>query len=149
MCAELETNYHFTSRLDWNEGNQYKYMIDLDGNGWSARFKRLMNTNACILKSTIFPEWYSDRIQPWVHYVPLKADLTDMYDVMSFFKGNEEAGEPGHDPLARQIAVAGKQWSHNFWRKQDMVAYQFRLMLELARIMAPNREAASYKGRRS
>lgn len=35
-----------------------------DGNGWSSRFKRLMSTNSLILKSTIFPEWYADRIQP-------------------------------------------------------------------------------------
>jgi hypothetical protein len=29
----------------------------VDGNGWSARFKRLMTTNSVVLKSTIFPEW--------------------------------------------------------------------------------------------
>ena len=27
---------------------------------------RLMASNTLILKSTIFPEWYADRVQPWV-----------------------------------------------------------------------------------
>jgi len=26
----------------------------------------LMASNSLVLKSTIFPEWYADRVQPWV-----------------------------------------------------------------------------------
>jgi hypothetical protein len=40
--------------------------MDVDGNGWSGRFHRLMSMKACVLKSTLFPEWYGDRIQPWL-----------------------------------------------------------------------------------
>jgi hypothetical protein len=54
-----------------------------------------------------------------VHYIPIKADLTDLYDVMTFFKG-------GHDSMAKDIAIEGTNWSKTFWRKEDMVAYQFR-----------------------
>jgi len=78
-----------------------------------------MSTNSLVLKSTIFPEWYTDRIQPWVHYVPIKADLTDLYDVLTFFRSDNDA-------LAKKIAVAGRDWSRAFWRKEDMVAYQYR-----------------------
>ena len=110
---------------------RYKYVLDIDGNGWSARFKRLMSTNSAVLKSTIFPEWcagkpplrltrrYTDRIQPWVHYIPIKADLTDLYDVLTFFRA-------GHDSMGEEIATEGKKWSKAFWRREDMVAYQFR-----------------------
>lgn len=28
-----------------------------------------MSTNSLVLKSTIFPEWYQDMIQPWVQCV--------------------------------------------------------------------------------
>lgn len=78
-CAQVKGAYKFGTRLNWAQANQYKYLLDIgeystimekvrlmkvDGNGWSARFKRLMTTNSVILKSTIFPEWYTDRIQP-------------------------------------------------------------------------------------
>lgn len=116
---------------------RYKYLLDVDGNGWSARFKRLLSTNSVVLKSTIFPEWFTDHIQPWVHYIPLKPDLTDLYDVMTFFKD-------GHDDMAKRIAMDGKEWSKQFWRQEDMVAYQFRLFLELSRLTADNRDEASY-----
>ncbi|WWC86254.1 uncharacterized protein L201_001127 [Kwoniella dendrophila CBS 6074] len=137
VCKQVEQDYKFGSRKDWSQGNQYKYLLDIDGNGWSARFKRLMTTNSVVLKSTIFPEWYTDRIQPWVHYIPIKADLTDLYDVLSFFRG-------GHDDLAKEIAIQGTKWSKSFWRKEDMVAYQFRLFLEYSRLLANDREEASF-----
>ncbi|OCF73807.1 hypothetical protein I204_05651 [Kwoniella mangroviensis CBS 8886] len=137
VCRRVQAGYKFGSRMDWSQGNQYKYLLDIDGNGWSARFKRLMTTNSVVLKSTIFPEWYTDRIQPWVHYIPIKADLTDLYDVLSFFRG-------GHDDMAKEIAMEGKNWSKFFWRKEDMIAYQFRLFLEYARLLADDREEASF-----
>ncbi|WVW82295.1 hypothetical protein I302_104301 [Kwoniella bestiolae CBS 10118] len=136
ICRRVQAGYKFGARKDWSQGNQYKYLLDIDGNGWSARFKRLMSTNSAVLKSTIFPEWYTDRIQPWVHYIPIKADLTDLYDVLSFFRG--------HDELAKEIAVEGKRWSKAYWRKEDMIAYQFRLFLEYARLLADDRDAASF-----
>ncbi|EIW72778.1 hypothetical protein TREMEDRAFT_26330 [Tremella mesenterica DSM 1558] len=138
-CDEMAKNYRFEPWLSRAEGNKYKYILDVDGNGWSARFKRLMTTNSLIFKATIFPEWYTARVQPWVHYVPLKADLTDMYDVFSFFRHN--------DHLAKEIATAGKIWSKTFWRHEDMVAYQFRLLLEYSRLLASDREKASYHGK--
>ena len=110
--------------------------MKIDGNAWSARFKRLMSTNSVILKSTMFPEWYADRIQEWLHYVPVKvyvdhavicaflddfcSDLSDLYDIMSFFHNGT------NDNLAASIAKAGKEWSQRLYRHEDMAAYMFR-----------------------
>lgn len=68
---------------------------------------------------------YSDRVQPWVHYVPIQNDLSDLYDTFAFFHGNVN-GHGGHDDLAERIATQGRSWSLNFWRKEDMIAYMFR-----------------------
>lgn len=54
-----------------------------------------------------------------VHYIPIKSDLADLYDVLTFFRAN-------HDQLAKRIASEGKRWSKTFWRKEDMISYQFR-----------------------
>lgn len=62
---------------------------------------------------------------PWVHYVPVKMDLTDLFDIMTFFRGDVEGNE-GHDQLAKEIAYAGANWSDIFWRQEDMTAYMFR-----------------------
>lgn len=68
---------------------------------------------------------------PWVHYVPVKTDLTDLYDIMTFFRG-DVSGNLGHDDLAKEIASAGKAWSRAFWRKEDMTAYMFRRVKPLS-----------------
>ncbi|GAA6024910.1 hypothetical protein JCM11491_005521 [Sporobolomyces phaffii] len=114
--------------------NEYKYVIDVDGNGWSGRFHRLMSSNSLVLKSTIFPEWYSDMVQPWLHYVPISTDYKDLWTVMAFFKGDEK-GNGNHDSLAKEIASSGKDWTLKHWRWVDMEIYMWRVLLEYARIM--------------
>ncbi|GAA5873960.1 hypothetical protein JCM8547_001588 [Rhodosporidiobolus lusitaniae] len=136
-CELMKQLIDFKDTMGLNEAYQYKYVMDVDGNGWSGRFHRLMSMKACVLKSTLFPEWYGDRIQPWVHYVPVKVDYSDIYDIMTFFRGTPD-GLGGHDELARKIGLAGKHWARDHWRKQDMAAYMFRLILEWARLLHRN-----------
>jgi len=143
ICARLRSKFDFGGYVSQDEANQHKYLLDIDGNAWSARFKRLMSTNSCVLKSTMFPEWYADRIQPWLHYVPVKVDLSDLYDILTFFRGEDDWSN-NNDALGASIAKAGKEWSRAFYRKEDMTAYMFRLYLEYARLMSPERESLSF-----
>lgn len=50
---------------------------------------------------------FTDRIAPWVHYIPVQVDLSDLYDSLVFFRG-DMSGIGGHDDLARKIANAGR-----------------------------------------
>ena len=78
-----------------------------------------MSTKSVVLKSTIFPEWYSERVMPWVHYVPIKVDYSDLYDVMTFFVGTPD-GKGSHDDIAAKLAAQGKEWARTHWRREDM-----------------------------
>ncbi|GAA5953962.1 hypothetical protein JCM21900_003066 [Sporobolomyces salmonicolor] len=140
-CEIMNELIDFQPTMGLSDSYKYKYVMDVDGNGWSGRFHRLMSMKACVLKSTLFPEWYGDRIQPWVHYVPVKVDYSDLYDILTFFRGTpNDLG--AHDDLARKIGLAGKHWARDHWRKQDMAAYMFRLILEWARLLHRNDEDA-------
>ena len=68
---------------------------------------------------------FTDRIAPWVHYIPVQVDLSDLYDSLMFFRGDLH-GNNAHDDLARKIASAGREWSLRYWRKEDLTAYMFR-----------------------
>ena len=68
---------------------------------------------------------FADRVAPWVHYVPIQIDFSDLHDALLFFRGDEN-GDGSHEYLARKIASAGRQWSKRFWRKEDLVSYFFR-----------------------
>ncbi|KAK0215637.1 glycosyltransferase family 90 protein [Armillaria fumosa] len=143
VCEELKKRYEFTSWRSQKEQGRYKYIFDVDGNAWSGRFKWLLSTHALIFKSTIYPEWFTDRLMPWVHYIPIQGDYSDLWDALVFFRGDLK-GDNNHEDLARKIASAGRDWSRTFWRKEDMTAYNFRLFLEYARIMSTDRAAMTY-----
>ncbi|KAK7052187.1 beta-1,2-xylosyltransferase 1 [Favolaschia claudopus] len=144
-CKLLQKMFPWRRRQSVQEAGDYKYVIDVDGNGWSGRFKRLITSNSLVFKSTIYPEWYIDRIAPWVHYIPIQLDLSDLHDALVFFRG-DASGVGAHEDLARKIAVEGRVWSKTFWRREDLAAYFLRLMLEYARLMSEDRDAMSYKG---
>lgn len=44
---------------------KHKYIVDLDGMGYSGRFFSFMESDSAVLKSTVYREFYSDWIQPW------------------------------------------------------------------------------------
>ncbi|CAH7674288.1 glycosyl transferase family 90-domain-containing protein [Phakopsora pachyrhizi] len=145
-CEAIRNIYTFKELQTSNQTSSYKYVIDVDGNGWSGRFHKLMSTKSAILKSTIFPEWYFDRIQPWVHYIPVRVDYQDLYDIMAFFVGDLD-GKNGHDQLGEQIGKAGSDWAKEYWRVEDMQSYMYLLILEYSRLMnrtAENPESMDY-----
>jgi len=142
-CDVMAEELGQRDRKNQYEMGRYKYFFDVDGNGWSARFRRLMSTYSVVFKSTLYAEWFSERIQPWVHYVPVQLDYSDLYDALVFFAG-DLAGDGAHDDMARRIGAQGRDWVSKYWRKEDMVAYSFRLWLEYARVMSPDRKDMNF-----
>lgn len=67
-CEAMLRHLHWDKKTFMHNevANQYKYVMDVDGNGWSGRFHRLMSSNAAVLKSQGYTEWWGDRIQPWL-----------------------------------------------------------------------------------
>ncbi|KAF8962117.1 hypothetical protein BDZ97DRAFT_1826448 [Flammula alnicola] len=68
-CAGVRGDHERSQ--DVGTAGRYKYFIDVYGKGWSSRFQRLITSNGLVFKSTIYPEWYTDRVAPWVHSVPI------------------------------------------------------------------------------
>ncbi|TFK68079.1 hypothetical protein BDN72DRAFT_798290 [Pluteus cervinus] len=139
VCHVLGEMFEYRRPHNVRAQGRYKYILDVDGNGWSSRFKRLITSNSLIFKSTIYPEWYTDRIQPWVHYVPIQVSLSDLHDSLLFFRG-DPTGRGSHEDMGANIAWAGRDWSKRFWRREDLTAYMFRSFLEYARVMSLERD---------
>ncbi|KAF7312543.1 SPX domain-containing protein [Mycena indigotica] len=142
-CAKLEEMFEWRAAHDLKKAAHYKFILDVDGNGWSSRFKRLMNSGSLIFKASGYPEWFTDRLAPWVHFIPIQNSFSDLLDALVFFRG-DPSGQGAHDVMARRIAEAGREWSRKFWRKEDLVAYNYRLFLEYGRVMSSNREEMSF-----
>ncbi|OXG71060.1 hypothetical protein C352_01166 [Cryptococcus neoformans CHC193] len=145
-CAVMAEEIDFKDRVNKQESLKYKYMIDVDGNGWSSRFRRLLQGNNVVFKSTLYPEWFHDMLIPWYHYVPTKLDYSDIFDTLAFFQGSPDGRIPGRDDLAKEIAAHAYEFVQERWREEDMRSFMYLLLLEYWRLMSDDRKATSYQG---
>lgn len=79
----------FDENLERYTGKQYltfeeqvtrwKYLIDVEGKGYSARTKVLMFSGRVLfIADRPWKEWWYQGLEPWVHYVPVSRDLSDL-----------------------------------------------------------------------
>ncbi|MGC2528884.1 MAG: glycosyl transferase family 90, partial [Candidatus Acidiferrum sp.] len=85
--------------------DRYKYHIDIDGNtnSWPGLFIKLL-TGSPVLKVASpfgFRQWYYDKLKPWINYIPVAADMSDLADKVRWLRANDEA--------ARRIGEGGRQ----------------------------------------
>ena len=99
--AFLDAERILRPRADMLAHARYRYQLDIDGvaNAW-ATLERLL-TGSCVLKvATPFEMWFYPRLQPWVHYVPVRGDLEDLQERLDWCRSHEQG--------AREIAEAGR-----------------------------------------
>ncbi len=70
-----------------------KYAIDIDGNSntWT-NFLRLLMFGCCVLKvdsSFGYKQWYYHKLNAYEHYVPVKADLSDLEDKIDWVRSHD------------------------------------------------------------
>lgn len=119
---------------DGEEYRRYLYLMDVDGNGWSARFLKLMSSHGLVFKSTAYPEWNRAMLPEWFGFVPIKIDYSDLASVMAFFEGPPDSPDTRRRLVAKIMADNGRCWADRTWRIEDVQAYMYRLHLEYARL---------------
>ncbi|KAI1748959.1 hypothetical protein F4782DRAFT_550314 [Xylaria castorea] len=129
----------YFKRKPWASGDRpflSQLVFDLDGNGISGRYYKLLASKSAPLKQTLLREWHDDRLMPWVHYIPVSQSMEELPDLV-FYLTSTESGQK----RAREIAQQGQQWFAQAFREVDIVIYVYRLLLELARLQDPDRPA--------
>ena len=93
---------------------KYKYLIDFLGNGYSGRAKHLLHSGRPLFyQERHWNEYWFFKMKPFVHYIPVKNDLSDFYEKFEWAKQNEaecnkiakQAQDFAKDNLRRSNAV--------------------------------------------
>ena len=72
----------------------YKYLIDIRGWSFYARRANLLQLGRVVLVvDSIYRDWYEDDLHPYEHYVPVKADLSDLIEKIDWLDANPEIYE--------------------------------------------------------
>ncbi|KAL3958577.1 hypothetical protein ACCO45_006739 [Purpureocillium lilacinum] len=136
ICKAQEKYFDMHGRADQNAPFGSKLVFDLDGNGISGRFNKLLASRSAVLKQTLLREWHDERLVPWVHYFPVSQGLGELPEMVAWLMGTEEGRR-----RAKMVADRGREWAAKTMREEDRVIYVYRLLLELARMQDPGREA--------
>ncbi|PWI65414.1 hypothetical protein PCL_07015 [Purpureocillium lilacinum] len=136
ICETQRRYFDMQGRADQNKPFGSKLVFDLDGNGISGRFNKLLASRSAVLKQTLLREWHDERLIPWVHYLPVSQDLGELPEMVVWLIEAEDGKR-----RAKNVADQGREWAARAMREEDRAIYVFRLLLELARIQDPDRKA--------
>ena len=79
----------------------YKFCIDIDGVGNAWGFFEKLLIGCCVLKvESEYEQWFYRQLVAWVHYIPIKKDLSDLAAALDWCMSNDRA--------AQDIANAGQ-----------------------------------------
>ncbi|PTB62029.1 glycosyltransferase family 90 protein [Trichoderma citrinoviride] len=137
-CRDQRRFFKPAGWADKDKALRSRLVFDIDGNGISGRYYKLLASKSAPMKQTLLREWHDDRLVPWVHYIPVSQSLEELPELV-FYLTSTEAGQK----RAREIAEQGRDWFFKALREEDMAVYMYRLLLELARLQDTSREAGS------
>ncbi|KAG8431545.1 hypothetical protein GDO86_018333 [Hymenochirus boettgeri] len=71
-------------------------------------------------------EFFYHRLEPWVHYVPVSQDLSDLRELLQFAEENDEE--------MKKIAERGQQFITQFLRMEDVSQYWKSLLSQYSQL---------------
>jgi hypothetical protein len=81
-----KSNRDYLSTIDLIK---YKYLIDIGGNGYSGRLKYLLfSKRPLLIIDRAYIEYFHDNLIPYIHYIPVKEDLSDLLQQVKWMTEN-------------------------------------------------------------
>ncbi|KAL2131699.1 hypothetical protein VTI74DRAFT_4718 [Chaetomium olivicolor] len=157
-CPYTDPYFAPSSPIPMAEQFRHKYLPDIDGNSFSGRYLGFLRSTSLPIKATLFREWHDGRLVAWRHFVPMDARFGDWWGLLEYFLGDgkgddgggggngEEGSGRGRDEVAEGIAMAGREWAGRVLRREDMLVYVLRLLLEYGRVVRDGRERLGWVG---
>jgi hypothetical protein len=139
---QCKSQRNFFSPKSWahkDEALRSKLVFDIDGNGISGRYYKLLASKSAPLKQTLLKEWHDDRLIPWVHYIPVSQSMDELPELVLYLTSTHRGQQRAHE-----IAEQGHKWFRKAFRTVDFSIYTYRLLLELARLQDPARDAIKF-----
>jgi hypothetical protein len=120
---------YLKNRIPMNKQLSYKYLINIDGHSATNRFSYLLQSGCLILnvesKYVIGNKrWYDHLLIPYVHYVPIKYDLSDLEEIIIWCRSNDEK--------CTKIVENAKKIYNEYFSKEGLMKYTANLLNTIA-----------------
>lgn len=102
----------------------YKYLINIDGHVSAYRLSLELQSGSCILMvESKYRLWYKHMLKPYIHYIPIKSDLSDLIEKVKWCKNNDEK--------CKRIASNAKLFADTYLCKKGILDYLEKLLIDL------------------
>ena len=109
--------------VPWKIFMKHKYILALAGNTYSSLFKHALRSGSCILRQEErMYEWFEPFLKEWVHYIPVKWDLSDLFVQLQWAKD--------HDKEAKEIGLRAKAIGEALFSPSLMACYIYCLLIQ-------------------
>lgn len=99
----------------------FKYQLNIDGTVAAYRFPYLLAGDSVVFKQqSTYSEHFYSQVEPWVHYIPVAADLADLEDKIKWAKDNDEK--------ARNISKNGRLFVEDHLMPLNILCYHAQLL---------------------
>lgn len=105
-----------------------RYLFNFRGVAASFRFKHLFLCDSIVFHvGNEWLEFFYDALKPWVHYIPVRQDLSDARELIEFAQEN--------DSVVREIARRGREFIKQHLRMDDIYCYWRELIIEYTKLL--------------
>jgi len=103
----------------------YKYILDTDGqvSTWDATAWKLNSGSVIFKASSGWRQWFYDEYKPYVHYIPIKDDFSDLQEKYQWCEEHQEECE--------QIIRNAKDLFQKVYRYHNIIDYTIKVLDKL------------------
>jgi serine/threonine protein kinase len=113
-------------KLSPKEQAGYKYVVNVDGHVSAFRLSLELSMGSVILLvDSEWKIWYRDKLEAYVHYVPVRADLSDLVNQIKWCRE--------HDAECEAIAKGGMDFFDRYLQKKGLLDYMQKALVDLRR----------------
>lgn len=115
LLARLSALYSLKKMVSPAESMAYRYLIDVDGNSCGyPRMAWILYSNSLLMKHKSDKlQWYYPQMQPYVHYLPINEDFSNLQDSYMWAEA--------HPKAAQKIANNGHRFAAKIFRLDNML----------------------------
>ena len=116
--------FGLSPRLSPQEQLQYKYMLHISGHSAAYRLSLELCGGWCILiVESCYKLWYQHMLEPFVHYIPVKKDLSDLLIRIRWCRNN--------DKKCKTIMENAQKFSEKYLSRDGILDYLQTLLIKL------------------
>lgn len=152
-CAIAKEAFIVAPQSSPTEPFEHRYILLTDEeNGPPQGMVGALKSASVPFLSTTFRTWYTERLIPWLHFVPIDTRYQALHTTIAYFTGTEgrpalngrETKMKGQLNDAQWIAGQGRKWAEKALGQKDLEVYMFRLLLEWGRLIDDERDKIGF-----